>query len=61
MKPRQPVFFKVPNPANESKDEGRQESFSTLSVRTERFFIACSQKKGEIYHGKTSVYFRIRY
>ena len=39
MKPRQPVFFKVPNPTNESKDEEKQNIQHSVGS-TERFFVA---------------------
>ena len=49
MKSRQPVFYKVPNPAKESKDEEAQPKLPALCrFRQSAFFVASRERKGKI-------------
>ncbi len=50
MKSRQPVTCKVPNPTNESKDEGMR-NFYLPVFATGRFFASTNEKKGEFDYG----------
>ena len=57
MKPRQPVFCKVPNPTKESKDEERQKLVFPLSVRRGIFLLFNPREKENECYGKETVYF----